>query len=83
MTNFDNESKFFLQMQQGNRRAFEYFFKTYVDMLYAYALGYCRDSDSAEDLDHAEKNHLFGINLRLFTTDGEKFLYQSKNSGTG
>ena len=50
MTNFDNESKFFLQMQQGNRRAFEYFFKTYVDMLYAYALGYCRDSDSAEDL---------------------------------
>lgn len=50
MTNFDNESKFFLQMQQGNRRAFEYFFKTYVDMLYAYALGYCRDSDAAEDL---------------------------------
>ena len=47
MTNFDNESKFFLQMQQGNRRAFEYFFKTYVDMLYAYALGYCRDSDAA------------------------------------
>ena len=50
MTNVDNELTVFLQMQQGDRRAFEYFFKTYVDMLYAYALGYCRDSDAAEDL---------------------------------
>ena len=50
MTNVDNELTVFLQMQQGDRRAFEYFFNTYVDMLHAYALGYCRDSDVAEDL---------------------------------
>ena len=50
MTNVDNELTVFLQMQQGDRRAFEYFFNTFVDLLHAYALGYCRDSDVAEDL---------------------------------
>lgn len=50
ITEIDNELKLFLQMQQGSRQAFEYFFNTYVDMLYAYALGYCRDTDGAEDL---------------------------------
>ncbi len=50
ITEIDNELKLFLQMQQGSRQAFEYFFNTYVDMLYAYALGYCRDTDEAEDL---------------------------------
>lgn len=46
----EKEQGYFLQMQQGDKCAFEYFFKTYVDMLYAYAMGFCRDEDVAEDL---------------------------------
>lgn len=50
MSIVEKEREFFLQMQQGDKCAFEYFFKTYVDMLYAYAMGFCRDEDVAEDL---------------------------------
>lgn len=50
MSIVEKEREFFLQMQQGDKYAFEYFFKTYVDMLYAYAMGFCRDEDVAEDL---------------------------------
>ena len=50
MSIVEKEREFFLQMQQGDKYAFEYFFKTYVDMLYAYAIGFCRDEDVAEDL---------------------------------
>lgn len=50
MSIVEKEREFFLQMQQGDKCAFEYFFKTYVDMLYAYAMGFCRDEDFAEDL---------------------------------
>lgn len=50
MSIVEKEREFFLQMQQGDKHAFEYFFRTYVDMLYAYAMGFCRDEDVAEDL---------------------------------
>lgn len=50
MSTVEKERDYFSRMQQGDKCAFEYFFKTYVDMLYAYAMGFCRDQDVAEDL---------------------------------
>ena len=45
-----NENIIFERMQKGDSDAFEYFFKTYIDSLYAYALGFCQDSEFAEDV---------------------------------
>lgn len=50
MNNVEQDRDSFSRMQQGDKRAFEYFFKEYADMLYAYALGFSRDQDAAEDL---------------------------------
>lgn len=45
-----NENIIFERMQKGDSDAFEYFFKTYIDSLYAYALGFCQDVEFAEDV---------------------------------
>ena len=37
-------------MQQGDIRSFEYFFKEYTDLLYAYALGFVKEREPAEDI---------------------------------
>lgn len=50
MNSIEQDRNCFSRMQRGDKRAFEYFFKEYVDMLYAYALGFCRDQDVAEDV---------------------------------
>lgn len=50
MSYTEEERGYFLQMQKGDTRAFEYFFKKYVDLLYAYAMGFCRDQETAEDV---------------------------------
>lgn len=44
------ENIIFERMQKGDSDAFEYFFKTYIDSLYAYALGFCQDVEFAEDV---------------------------------
>lgn len=40
----------FTRMQQGDAKAFEYFFKKYTGMLYAYALGFVKEKAVAEDV---------------------------------
>ncbi|MCQ4872991.1 RNA polymerase sigma factor [Butyricimonas paravirosa] len=45
-----DENIIFERMQKGDSDAFEYFFKTYIDSLYAYALGFCQDVEFAEDV---------------------------------
>ena len=44
------EEEYFKRMQQGDMRAFEYFFKEYTDLLYAHALGFVKEREVAEDL---------------------------------
>lgn len=44
------EEIYFKRMQQGDAKAFEYFFKEYTDLLYAYALGFVKQRESAEDI---------------------------------
>ena len=50
LTTKGEENIIFERMQKGDSDAFEYFFKTYMDSLYAYALGYCQDVEFAEDV---------------------------------
>lgn len=49
MNDADLERKYFLLVQKGDKDAFKCLFDMYVDPLYAYALGYCRDQYMAED----------------------------------
>ena len=44
------EELYFNRMQQGDAKAFEYFFKEYTDLLYAYALGFVKQREAAEDI---------------------------------
>ena len=44
------EEEYFKRLQQGDIRSFEYFFKEYTDLLYAYALGFVKEREPAEDI---------------------------------
>lgn len=44
------EEIYFKRMQQGDAKAFEYFFKEYTDLLYAHALGFVKEREPAEDI---------------------------------
>lgn len=44
------EEIYFSRMQQGDTKAFEYFFKKYMKMLYAYAYGFVKEKETAEDV---------------------------------
>lgn len=44
------EEEYFKRMQQGDMYSFEYFFKEYTDLLYAYALGFVKEREPAEDI---------------------------------
>lgn len=50
MSDRKKEEEFFKRMQQGDTRTFEYFFKEYTDLLYAYALGFVKKREPAEDI---------------------------------
>lgn len=48
--NQQKEEEYFRRMQQGDVRSFEYFFKSYMNLLYTYALGFVKSREPAEDI---------------------------------
>lgn len=50
MADIHEEMLYIRRMQRGDTGAFEYFFKKYMGMLYAYALGFSGDKSVAEDV---------------------------------
>ena len=50
MLDIQEEMLYINRMQRGDAAAFEYFFKKYMKMLYAYALGFMNEKSVAEDV---------------------------------
>lgn len=48
--NKSKEEEYFKEMQRGDIKAFEYFFKEYMRLLYSYALGFVKEKETAEDI---------------------------------
>lgn len=46
----EKEQVVFQRMRRGDERAFEYFFRKYVKVLHAYALGFLKEKEEAEDV---------------------------------
>ncbi len=48
--NQQKEEEYFRRMQQGDVRSFEYFFKSYMNLLYTYALGFVKSRKPTENI---------------------------------